>query len=88
MLCGGWSKFRALEPEDAKLFKEIVTLQGVEYEPFAVATQLVAGTNCKFLCNATSVTRPPRDFLAVVTIFVPLEKTEPAVITHIAELNA
>ena len=28
MLCGGWSKFRALEPEDAKLFKEIVTLQG------------------------------------------------------------
>lgn len=85
MFIGGWSDFRALSSEDESLFKDTITLKGVDYKPFAVATQLVSGTNYKFLCNATTVTNPPRLFLAQVVIYAPLEGE--AVVTHITELN-
>ena len=85
MFTGGWTDFCALRAEDESLFKETMTLKGVDYKPFAVATQVVNGTNYKFLCNATAVTNPPRRFLAQVIIYAPLEGQ--AVITHISELN-
>ncbi|AVD36127.1 hypothetical protein [Clostridioides difficile] len=73
LIVGGWSKFRAVEEEDLKVFNEAVgMLKGVDYEPLIVATQIVAGTNFKFICNATSVTNPPHDYLAEIIIFNPL----------------
>ncbi|MGO0881518.1 hypothetical protein ACTPDI_01955 [Clostridioides difficile] len=44
-------------------------LKGVDYEPLIVATQVVAGTNFKFICNATAITNPPKDYLAEIIIF-------------------
>lgn len=85
MLCGGWSKFHEVNPEEKALFEKTVDLEGAAYEPFACATQIVAGTNYKYLCNATMVTNPPRDFLAEVIIFQPLNSK--GIITSIRELD-
>ena len=85
MFAGGWSEFCALNPQEEALFQKTMTLKGVDYKPFAVATQLVNGTNYKFLCNATTVTNPPRLFLAQVVIYQPLQGE--AVITNISELD-
>ena len=73
LFVGGWSKFRAVEEEDLKVFNEAVgMLEGVGYEPLIVSTQVVAGTNFKFICNATSVTNPPQNYLAEIVVFIPL----------------
>lgn len=73
MLCGGWTEFRGLTPEEEKMFQKTMTLDGVGYNPFAVATQVVSGTNYKFLCNATTITNPPSLFLAQVVIYAPVD---------------
>ncbi len=65
MLCGGFTKFRPVEEADLKLFQEAIGgLEGVNYEPLIVATQVVAGTNYKFICNAEAVVLNPRPNLA------------------------
>lgn len=82
---GGWTKFRPVTEEDFAVFNEALNgLVGVSYEPLIVATQLVNGTNYRFICNATTMTNPPSDYLAEITIFKPLEG--PAVITSIKQL--
>lgn len=87
MIAGGYSKFRDLTEDESKLFEGLVSqMVGGHYEPFAVATQIVAGTNYKFLCNATLVTNPPKDYTAKVVVFAPLDG-EPS-ITSIDELDA
>ena len=86
---GAFTKFRALEEEDRKVFDEAMQgFVGVKYEPLIVATQIVAGTNFKLICNATTLTNPPRDFTAELTIFRPLpaEGAHP-VITGISEIR-
>lgn len=85
MLCGGYSTFHAIKPEEKELFEETVTLAGAEYEPFACAIQVVAGTNYKYLCNANMVTNPPYNFLGEVIIHRPLKGE--AVIINIREIN-
>lgn len=73
LFVGGWSKFRTVEEDDLKVFNEAVgMLKGVDYEALIVATQVVAGTNYKFICNATSVTNPPHDYLVEIVVFKPL----------------
>ena len=52
-LVGGYSKTRKLTSDEKELFHQVTTsLQGAEYEPENVATQIVAGTNYRFLCKA------------------------------------
>lgn len=52
---GGYSKQRKPTHEEEELFKRATaSLQGVEYKPINVATQIVAGTNYRFLCKARS----------------------------------
>nr|UWI50714.1 hypothetical protein NZ312_03195 [Clostridioides difficile] len=88
--CGGWSKFRPVEKEEVEIFNEAVgMLKGVDYEPLIVATQVVAGTNFKFICNATAITNPPKDYLAEIIIFkaLPCEENSNATITSINVLK-
>ncbi len=90
MLCGGFTKFRPVEKDDLKLFEEVMEgLAGVDYEPLIVATQVVAGTNYKFICNAEAVVLNPRPYLAEISIFQPLpsEKEAKPIITGIHALN-
>lgn len=70
---GGWSAYHDLTAEDQKVFDEAMNgFVGVTYKPFAVATQVVAGTNYRFKCEASM---PPSDVVweAIVEIFKPLD---------------
>lgn len=73
MMCGGFSEFKQVTEEELAIFKEATEgLLGVSYEPLIVAKQIVAGTNYKFICNATAITLHPQPYLAALTIFKPL----------------
>jgi len=68
---GAWSKFScdiSREAQDAfkKAFKGHV---GVEYSPVAVASQVVAGINYSFFCNANGVWPGSTNQAAIVNIF-------------------
>ncbi|NDI97920.1 hypothetical protein GWA97_02410 [Flavobacterium sp. LaA7.5] len=69
---GGWSAYHKLTPEDRKVFDEAMHgFVGVKYTPIAVSTQVVAGMNYRFKCEASM---PPSDVIweAIVEIFKPL----------------
>lgn len=72
--------------EEKALFEKAMrALIGVRYEPLIVATQVAAGTNYRYICNASI---PGRDdeYVAAVTIFKPLPgQGEPAP-THIERI--
>lgn len=63
--CGGYTDYRTLSDEDAALFAEVYDAEPALI-PYAVATQVVAGTNYRFLC------RDSANQEYIVTIFVPL----------------
>jgi hypothetical protein len=50
---------------------------GVKYTPNAVASQVVAGTNYCFLCDATVADKGCSKFVAKVYIFQSLENAAP-----------
>jgi len=78
-LVGGWSPYGPLTPEDKTVFDEATKgLVGVEYRPKTVSTQIVAGTNYRFKCNASI---PPALVIweAIVEIFQPLDGGYPYV---------
>lgn len=88
MSCGGFTKFRPVEEEDLKVFQEAKGgLVGVDYEPLIVATQVVAGTNYKFICNAEAEVLNPRPYLAEISVFQPSEKETKPVITGIHAID-
>ena len=69
---GGWSSYHDLTAEDKLVFDEALKgFVGVKYTPTAVSTQIVAGTNYRFKCNAQI---PPSEVVweAIVEIFKPL----------------
>ncbi|MDB5267291.1 MAG: hypothetical protein JWP58_331 [Hymenobacter sp.] len=71
-LPGGWTPYHPLTPADKAVFDAAMKgLVGVKYMPQAVSTQVVAGTNYRFECNASL---PPSEVIwkAIVEIFVPL----------------
>lgn len=69
---GGYTAFRQIEEKENALFAKVLNLVGVEYTPLAVATQLVSGTNYRFLCEAKAVIPEPVTYNALVTIHSPL----------------
>ena len=72
-LVGGWSAYHTLTPNDKQVFEEALNgFVGVGYMPTAVSTQLVAGMNYRFKCNASM---PPSEVIweAIVEIFAPLD---------------
>lgn len=48
-------------------------LEGVDYTPLAVSTQLVSGTNYRFFCNSKGVYPNSLNEGAIVTIYQPLQ---------------
>jgi hypothetical protein len=78
---GGYSKTRKLSDQEKELFHQTTaTLQGVEYEPENVATQIVAGTNYRFLCKARLLdekSKKGKRYYAVIVIHKPLSPEEP-----------
>jgi len=74
MISGGWSEFRDLTEEDLAVFEEAMAdLDGVVYEPISVSTQIVAGMNYRFLCNATVVYPDAETVEKYVTVYKDLE---------------
>jgi hypothetical protein len=72
-MCGGWTPYHDLTPEDQAVFDEAMNgFVGVHYKPQAVSTQVVAGVNYRFRCQASM---PPAEVLweAIVEIFKPLD---------------
>ena len=78
---GGYSKTRKITSDEEALFHQATaTLQGAEYEPQNVATQIVAGTNYRFLCKARLLDqngKKGKRYYAVIVIHKPLSAEEP-----------
>ncbi|QEH38835.1 hypothetical protein OJF2_74450 [Aquisphaera giovannonii] len=67
----GWSF--DLTSEATGVFREALQgVVGVEYEPFAFATQVVEGVNYSFLAKARPVVPDPQLNVAQVHVFAPL----------------
>lgn len=73
-LFGGWSPYHKLDSEDKTVFDEALAgFVGVDYQPFSVSTQLVAGKNYRFKCHATLPGPIRLEWEAIVEIFQPLD---------------
>lgn len=84
---GGYTAQRPLDDEDRRLFdKATENLVGVKYTPQSVATQVVAGTDYRFICTAETATREPQTFRAEITVFRPLPGQGEVRITNIRRL--
>ncbi|MDO4198631.1 MAG: hypothetical protein Q4D13_06565 [Erysipelotrichaceae bacterium] len=74
---GGWEEVEdnTVTDEMKDMFdKAFEGFAGARYEPVEiVATQVVAGTNYKFLCNGTKTTNPPVTGTYYVTIYQDLQ---------------
>jgi hypothetical protein len=88
-LLGGWTGFRApLTAEAKKAFDEAMHgLVGVVYTPVAFASQVVAGINYCYLCNAKGVYPGARESAAMVHIYQPLPGQGHAHVTSIKPIN-
>lgn len=87
LLCGGYTQQRALDAQDLELFRRATdALTGVKYTPLSVATQVVAGTNYRFVCKAKTATLRPQTYKAEVVVFQPLPGRGEAKITRIKRL--
>lgn len=84
VISGGWSTFSCdISKETADVFaKALSELRGVSYTPVAVATQVVAGTNYSFFCNAKVVAPNAFNQAALVNIYQPLNGSP-----HITEIR-
>jgi hypothetical protein len=81
-LLGGWTPFGPLTAESKEVFARATKgWDGVSYVPLEVSTQIVAGTNYRFICEGTTVTLEPSTFKASIEIHQPLDG--PPVITRI-----
>ena len=72
-LVGGWTAYRALTPQDQKVFDEAMRgFVGVKYTPQLVSTQVVNGINYRYKCSASM---PPSQLVweAIVEIYSPIE---------------
>ena len=73
-MSGAYSEDRELTEEDIAVFEEALSgLTGVVYEPLMVSTQVVAGTNYRFTCNATIVVPDAEPYTAYVYVFRSLD---------------
>lgn len=85
---GSYTEMRAVTAADKAVFDEAMKeLVGVTYTPDSVATQIVNGTNYKFICKAVTVTREPSTYRAEVIIYKPLKNDESPVITSIRKIE-
>ena len=80
---GGWTPFSSnLTKDVSEVFEAALKgLDGVSYTPIAFATQVVSGTNYRFIANAKAVYPNAPNQAALVDIYKPLDG--PAHITEI-----
>lgn len=73
---GGYSKPHNLSDEELSIFEQATAkLQGVEYKPMNVATQIVAGVNYRFLCKARRIDengKKGKRYYAAIVVHKPL----------------
>lgn len=70
---GGYTDQRRLSDEERALFDEAVGPAGdIVYKPMSVATQVVAGTNYRFVCKARETKKHGKRFDAVIVVYKPL----------------
>ena len=70
---GGYSKTRRLSDSERAMFTSVTaSIEGVEYKPMNVATQVVAGTNYRFLCKAKEMNGEGKKYYAAIVIYLPL----------------
>ncbi|CAL2093378.1 hypothetical protein [Tenacibaculum sp. 190524A05c] len=75
-IVGGWTAYGPLTTSDRLVFDEATSggkILGVDYTPEEVSTQVVGGTNYRFLCTAKPVGPMPIQWKAIVEIFKSLE---------------
>jgi len=74
-LLGGWTPYSTTISADAKkVFDSVIKgLVGVQYSPLAVATQVVAGTNYRFFCNAKGVYPNALNEAVIIQVYQPLK---------------
>lgn len=74
VLLGGWTAYHKLSAKDQAVFNQALEgFVGVQYTPFEVSTQVVAGTNYRFKCKTTVPLPTPIHGEAVVQIFQSLD---------------
>lgn len=83
---GGFSEPRRLTDSEEALFEKYIAKIGdVEYEPINVATQVVAGTNYRFLCKGREVKadgKRGKKFYAAIVLHRPLpDRGEPRILS-------
>lgn len=81
-MCGAYSHYRPLMEEERTLFEQVYQQQPT-LTPKSVSTQVVAGTNYRFLCEDEA----GKEYL--VTIFVPLpcyQDEQPVAVTSVERL--
>ncbi|WP_196889955.1 hypothetical protein [Aureivirga sp. CE67] len=84
-LLGGWSPYEPLTAESKFVFAEATErIEGVVYTPFKVSTQVVAGMNYRFRCEAQIVYPGAKPYLVIMQVFKPLHGK--AVITSIEKI--
>ncbi|CAM1342085.1 hypothetical protein [Tenacibaculum amylolyticum] len=74
-LVGGWTTYESLTIVDRKVFNEATKngkILGVNYTPEKVATQVVAGMNYRFKCDA-SLSPSEVIWQAIIVIYQPLD---------------
>lgn len=82
-MMGGWSEYKPLTEEAKKVFEDVLNnFVGVDYSPLLVATQVVAGENMNFFCNAKAVYPSAPNKGAIVSIYKPLDGE-----AHITEIK-
>ncbi|MCL1127917.1 hypothetical protein [Shewanella surugensis] len=73
-LYGGWSPWGPLTAESLEVFDAATSrLLGVKYTPLEVSTQVVAGVNYRFICEARVVIPHAQPYRVMMEIFQPLE---------------
>ncbi len=89
LIPGGWTPFHDLTPEDRQVFQAATEkLTGVDYTPLLVSTQVVEGTNYKFVCDSKVVYPNAEMHRTMVYIFKPLNGIpEVTAITPMLEQN-
>ena len=73
---GGWTAYSTDISKEAQGVFDAVTkhLLGVKYEPVAVATQVVAGLNYSYFCNAQVVKPESPWYPVIIDVYKPLNE--------------
>ncbi|MCL2671141.1 MAG: hypothetical protein FWF10_03785 [Clostridiales bacterium] len=72
-IVGGYTEDRAVTEDDLAVFNAAMEhLVGVNYVPTLVATQVVAGTNYRFMATAMPVVPDAESYEVYIYIFQPL----------------